>query len=338
MKKLAIILLITMFVAFGCTRLPASQETGVKPGEYKSSNTLNFEETKTENDKLKRELEQTKGEIQKLKDDYLSIARNNDLLVGKLNEAESLLKQLEDEGVELPKFVLEETDRNSIISYIKERKDVLSKNFKDIKLVPTEENDNIILFYTVGYGENYNQIFIWEVGKSEPIIIDNAFFSKDGNWEWLLKDKYILIDSGKSSIIEKKVLDINAMKIVGTFETNSDDIYLLPGTSSLIIQKAKTDLSTPIYEIYNFITGEENKLNFEFEDKDLRFNVDSIKNTINFSGTYVDIDNIEYSVKVSMDIDKIKEKYSIKPLEELKEQNDTIVNQEETNLNEEGNV
>ncbi|MBP1926426.1 cell division protein FtsB [Sedimentibacter acidaminivorans] len=337
MKKLAIILLITIFIAFGCTRLPASQETGVKPGEYKSSNILNFEETKTENDKLKRELEQTKVEIQKLKDDYISIARNNDLLVGKLDEAESLLRQLENEGAELPKFVLEETDKNSIINYIKERKSVLSKNFKDIKLVPTEENDNIILFYTVGYGENYNQIFIWEVGKSEPITIDSAFFSKDGNWEWLQQGKYILIDSGKGSIIEKKILDINAMKIVSTFETNSEDIYLFPETSSLLIQKAKTGSSEPIYEIYNFITGEESKLNFEFNDKYLRFNVDSIKNTINFSGTYVDIDNIEYSVKVSMDIDIIKEKYSIKALEELREQNNDIINQEETNLNEEGN-
>jgi hypothetical protein len=38
-----------------------------------------------------------------------------------------------------------------------------------------------------------------------------------------------------------------------------------------------------------------------------------------------------------MDIDKIKEKYTIKELEELREQNNDIINTEETNLNEEGN-
>lgn len=338
MKKIVIILLITMFIAFGCTRLPASQETGVTPGVYKGLNTLNYSELETENEELKSQLEQKTTELGKLKDDYLSIAKNNDLIIGKLNDAESLLKQLEDEGVELPKFSIEQTDKNNITNYIKERRGVLSKNFKDVKMIPLNGNDNIILFYTVGYGENYNQIFIWEVGKSEPTVIDGAFFSKDGNWEWLLQDKYILIDSGKNSVIEKKILDINAMKVVSTFETNSDNIYLIPGTASIIIQKAKTDSSAPIYEIYDFITGEEKKLSFEFQDKDLNISVDSSNNTINFTGVYVDGDGITYSVKAVMSIDKLIEKYSVKTLEQSNEQNNSTVNRGELDSNEEGTI
>lgn len=338
MKRVAIILLITLFTAFGCTKLPASQETGVTPGEYKSSKIKSLSELEIENEELKNQLEKTTTELQDLKDDYLSIAKNNDLIMGKLNEAESTLKQIEAEGSELPKFSLEKNDKNNIINYIKERKSTLSKNFKDVRVIPLNNNDDVILFYTVGYGENYNQIFIWEVGKNEPIVVDDAYFGKDGNWKWLLQDKYILIDSGKNPEIEKKILDISEKKIVSTFEINYDNVYLLPGTSNIIIQKAKADSSAPTYEIFDFITGEEKKLNFEFQDRNLKFSVDSINNTINFTGTYVDVDDITYSIKVVMGIDKLMEKYSIKTLEELEEKDNPAINEEEQDLNEEGNI
>jgi hypothetical protein len=189
----------------------------------------------------------------------------------------------------------------------------------------------------VGYGENYNQMFIWEVGKSEPIVVDSGFFSKEGSWEWLLQDKYILIDSGKNDIIEKKILGINSMEIVSIFETNSDNIYLIPDTASVIIQTGRTDSLAPVYEIYNFITGEEKRLNFEFQDKDLMFSVDSLNNTINFTGEYIDGNEMIYSVKAVMGIDKLKEKYSIKTLQESIEESiekDVLeTNGEEPDLN-----
>ena len=327
MKKIAIILLITILTASGCTIIPASEETGVMPGEYEGLNTLSKDELKTENEKIKTELEETLKELEKLKGDYLGIAKNNDLIIKKLNEAETLLKELEDRGLELPKFNLIQTDKDSISKYINERKDSLSNNFKDIEMIALKENENIIMFYTIGYGENYNQIFIWETGKNEPVVVENASFNEDGNWKWLLQDKYLIIDSGKEPIREKRIVDINEKKVVSTFEINSDNIYLIPGTASILMQKPKTDTQSPLFIIYDFINDEEKVLNFEFQDKDLKFNVDDESKIIKFIGTYKNEDDIEYSVQAMINIDKLKEKYSIKNLEESIEQKNSTVKQ-----------
>jgi len=338
MKKIAIILLMTILTASGCTRIPASEETGVMPGEYEGLNTLSIGELKTENEKLKNELKEIVMELEKSKDDYLSISKNNDLIIKKLDEAESLLKALEDVGLELPKFKLEQTDRNSIAKYIDDRKNVLDKNYKDIKLIPLEKNENIVIFYTVGYGETYNQIFMWEIGKNEPVIIGDASFNKDGNWRWLLQDKYIIIDSGKTPVSERKIVDIDEMKVVSIFETNSDNIYLIPGTASILMQKVKTDTESPLFIAYDFINGEEKKLNFEFQDKNLKFDVDDGNKTIKFTGTYNNEDDIEYLVQATINIDKLIEKYSIRTLEESKEQKNATEAKDELELSEEGNV
>lgn len=338
MKKVVIILLITVLAAFGCTRIPASEETGVMPGKYEGLNTLSTGELKTENEKLKSELESKLKELEKLKDDYLSIAKNNDLIIKKLDEAESMLKELEDEGLELPKFNLVQTDKNSIVKYINERKGVLDKNCKDIEMIPLKENENIIIFYTVGYGENYNQIFMWEIGKTEPVIVEGANFNKDGNCKWLVQDKYIIIDTGKIDVKENKIIDVGQKKVVSTFETNSNSMYLIPGTASILMQKPKTDTTVPLFLIYDFINDEEKVLSFEFQDKDLQFNVDDENKTITFTGSYKSNDDIEYSVQAAINIDKLKDKYSIKTLEQSIEQKNPVDVQEELGVKEEGTV
>ena len=338
MKKIAIILLITIFTVFGCTRIPASEETGVMPGEYEGVNTLSKSELTSENEKLKNELDNTLKELEKLKDDYLSVAKNNDLIIKKLDEAENLLKDLEDEGLELPKFNLKETDKNSIYKYIEERKSLLSSSYKNIEMIPLKENEKIIMFYTVGYGENYNQLFVWEIGKTEPIVVEDAFFYKGGSFEWLLQDKYLIIDIGKPDVKEKRIVDVNQKKVISTFETNSDNMYLIPGSASILMQKPKTDTEAPLFILYDFINDEEQVLSFEFQDKDLKFTVDDINKTIKFTGTYKNEDDVEYSVEALINIDKLKAKYSIKTLEESKEQKNPSVTQEELDVNQEGTV
>jgi len=333
MKKIAIILLITILTAFGCTRIPASEETGVMPSEYEGVNTLSKSELTSENEKLKNELDETLKELEKLKDDYLSVAKNNDLIIKKLDEAENLLKELEDEGLELPKFNLKQTDKNSIYKYIEERKSVLSSSYKNIEMIPLKENENIVMFYTVGYGENYNQLFVWEIGKTEPVIVEDAYFDKDGNYKWLLQDKYLIIDLGKTDVKEKRIVDVDQKKVVSTFETNSDNMYLIPGSASILMQKPKTDTESPLFIIYDFINDGEQVLSFEFQDKDLKFTVDDTNKTIKFTGTYKNEDDVEYSVEALINIDKLKEKYSIKTLEESKEQKNPSVTQEELDVN-----
>lgn len=338
MKKIVIILLITILTAFGCTRIPASEETGVKPSEYEGVNTLSKNELISENEKIKNELEVTLKELEKLKDDYLSIAKNNDLIIKKLDEAENLLKELEDEGNELPEFNLEQSDKSSIYKYIDDRKNVLNNNFKNIELIPLKENENIVMFYTVGYGENYNQIFIWEIGKTEPVIVEGANFNKEGSYNWLLQNKYIIIDIGKTDVREKRIVDVEQKKVVSIFETNSNNMYLIPGTASILMQKPKTDKSLPLFVIYDFINDEEQVLGFEFQDKDLKFNVDDENKTITFIGSYKNNDDIEYSIQAAINIEKLIEKYSIKTLEQSIEQKNPVDVKEELGANEEGTV
>jgi hypothetical protein len=83
MKKLFMILLVTIIAASGCTRLPASTETGVKPGEYEGS--ISSENLRAENKTLKENLDKAQGELEKIKNDYLNLAKNNDLSVEKLS-------------------------------------------------------------------------------------------------------------------------------------------------------------------------------------------------------------------------------------------------------------
>lgn len=338
MKKIAIILLITILTAIGCTRIPASEETGVVPGEYEGSNTLSTYELKSENKRLNSKLQETLKELKTLKDDYLSIAKNNDSIIKKLEDSESLLKEYKDEGLKLPKFTVEKTDKNNITKYIIERKSTLSSNYRTIEMIPLKENENKIVFCTVGYGDNYNQIFIWEIGKNKPTMIEGASFNKEGNWKWLLQDKYIIIDSGKTPVSQKKIVDIDEMKLINTFEINSDNIYLIPGTASLLMQRVKTDTLSQAFIIFDFIINEEKELDFEFKDKNLQFKVDNQNRTIIYTGAYLNEDDIEYSVKVVMNIDKLKEKYSIKTLEESKEQKNPIDIQTEQVIKDGGNI
>jgi len=89
-------------------------------------------------------------------------------------------------------------------------------------------------------------------------------------------------------------------------------VYLIPGSASILMQKPKTDTESPLFMIYDFINDEEQVLSLEFQDKDLKFTVDDTNKTINFTGSYKNEDDVEYSVQAAINIDKLKAKYSIK--------------------------
>jgi len=316
MRKTNMILLLTMvtaFIAVGCTKLPASQETGVKPSEYEGI--LGSEKIKKENESLKDELESTKTELEKMGKDYLNLAKNNESIISKLQEAEAKLNIVRSDN--LPKFNSETTDKNSIEAYLNDSKNVLDKSYRGIEIIQSTESG--ILFSTVGYGDNFNQIFIWEVGKNEPVLIDGASFDKNGSWKWLLENKYIIIENGEKKS-EKKVLDVENKKIESTFESK-EDIYLLPGTTTVLMQKP----SLNTYVLYNFITSSEKELELDYKSKYTNFVVDEEKNEITFKGTYTNDSSIEYFVQATINIEKIKEIY------EINNSDDTIETQNDTN-------
>ena len=308
MKRIVIILLITILTAFGCTRIPSSVETGVKPGEYQGS--INSNELKKENESLTTDLENTKKQLEKSEEDYLSLAKNNDLILKKLDSAESLLNVLQND--ELPKFKVEETDKGNIYNYLSEKKSVLDDVNKSIEIIPLQSNENIVLYETIGYGESYKQLFVWEIGKNEPVMIDGANCDKDGSWKWLLQDKYIIINSAK--LPKKLIVDIEGKKVISTLDINSDNIYLVPSTASILFEKAKPDSSA--FALYDFVIGEEKELTFDFKNKNLKFEVDEANKAINFSGTYSDENETEYTIQAVMSIEKLKEKYAIKTIEQ----------------------
>lgn len=312
MKKITMILLMilaTAFIAFGCTKLPASQETGVGPAEYEGI--INSDEIKKENESLKEELDKTKTELEKMEKDYLNLAKNNESVISKLQEAESKLDIVE--SVDIPKFNSEKTDKNSIAAYLNESKNVLDDSYREIEIIQSMESG--ILFCTVGYGDNFNQIFIWEVGQNEPVLIDGASFDKDGSLKWL-GSKYILIDTGSEG--EKKVLDVENRKIANTFES-AQDVYLIPGTTTVLLQKP----SSNVYALHDFITSAEIELNLDYNNKYTSFTADEEEKEITFKGTYTNENGTEYFVQATMNIEKMKEIYEIKNLDEIEEIEET---------------
>lgn len=305
MRKKAAIFLVTFvsaFVLFGCTVLPASEETGIGPEEY--AEIRNTEATRKENESLKGELDNLKTEIEKMEKDYLELAKNNEAAISKLEEAETKLDILEGEGI--PEFYSEKTDQNSISAYLSSNKDVLEKDIRGIEIIDNP-GDGYILFYTTGYGDNLNQLFIWNTGENEPVLIDGATFDKEGNLNWI-NDRYLLIYAGEG---EYKITDLQGMKVANVFYSKLD-AYLIPETATYIIQKPDTGT----FVLYDFINSKEQEIDLDYKNKYTSLKADETKREATFAGIYTDEYETSYSIEAVMNLDKMKEKYGIATLEE----------------------
>lgn len=318
MKNINKVLLISTFslFLFGCTVLPASEETGVGPQEYTSIKEA--EKIKKENDSLYGEVNNLKDKLKSMEEDYLSVSKNNDTLISKLKEAEDKLQILENEDI--PKFNLDENDKNSIVAYLNNSKSTLEKKYKNIEIIENK-NDNKVLFYTTGYGDSYNQIFAWNTGENEPILIDKATFTKDGTIEWI-NDSYLLINTGEDN--EYKVLDTGKNSIISQFKSNLD-VYLIPDTLMYIINN-----ETKKFAVYDFINSKETEIDLDYSNKYTSYEAD--ENNIIFKGIYTDDNRTEYEIKATISMSKIKETYaseqetneSDNKAEEIIESDDTV--------------
>ena len=309
--------IISSFILIGCTMLPASQETGIRPNEY--AEIKNTEKIKSENENLIKERDTLKAEIKKIEKDYLELAKNNETAISKLEEAESKLDILENDGI--PKFNSEKTDKNSIITYLNNNKNILNKSLRGIATIESP-NENTVLFYTTGYGDSFNQIFMWSIGESEPVLIDGATFAKEGSFEWL-NDKFLLIDIGIQG--EYKILDTDSKGIISTFYSKQD-VYLIQGTSTFIVKDSNSDT----FVLYDFLNSKEQEINLDNKNKYTSYEIDKTKNEIIFDGIYTDEYETEYIVEAIMNMESMIKKYSIVTLEEaikIKENNtnETII-------------
>lgn len=302
MKRFILVIAIFALVfTSACRQLPLSEETGVGPGQYTGK--AGIEEIKNENESLKEELENTRDqldntleELEELEKEYLSLAKSNENIIFRLEEAESKLKIVE--STDIPKFNTESTDKNSIISYLKESSKLIDDSIKGIEVIST---DTKIVFRTLGYGQAYSQIFIWHEGDNEPVMVDGAVLDKDGTYEWL--GSYLLLkNSGKN-----KVLDIENEKIRGTFD-DPHKYLLLEGTTTLLLKDKDNK-----FVLYDFVndTNKEIKLdNNKYSDFSLH------KDSLVFTGTYVE-DDVEYEMKASISLDKLRDLYDLEANEAL---------------------
>lgn len=297
MKNISKVFLISIFslFLFGCTVLPASEETGVGPQEYTSIKEA--EEIKKENDSLNEEVNTLNDKVKSMEEDYLKASKNNESLMSKLEEAELKLQILENEGI--PKFNLEENDKNSIVAYLNNNKSTLEKGYKNIELIETN-NENKVLFYTTGYGDSYNQIFAWTAGEKEPVLVDKATFTKDGDIV-RINDSYLLIYTGENN--EYKVLDTIKNSIISEFNSKQD-VYLIPNTLMFIVQNNETNK----FAVYDFLNSKENEIELNYNNKYTSYKAD--ENKIIFNGTYTDENETEYEIKATIPMNKIKEVYA----------------------------
>lgn len=333
MRRLYAIPLITIVsasVLAGCTMMPASQETGVGPQEY--AEIKNAGEVKKENEELKNELDSMKSEVKKMEKDYIDLAKNNDNLLAKLEEAESKLDILANEAI--PEFKSEKTDKNSIVTYLNNNKSILEKRLKGIEIV-TNSDEESVLFYTVGYGEGPNQMFMWSTGDSEPVMVTDANFEKDGKLNWI-DGRFLEITSGSGNY---KILDTKSKSVVSSF--SSKHAHLIPDTSSYVLQEQDGGA----FVVYDFINSKKQDITMDYKGKVTEFEVSG--STIIFKGNYTDDYETQYSVSVSMNMDKLKEQYGVLSLEkalELKEtgssgaNNETTENMETIESTDEGTV
>ena len=290
MKRFKLLItIIALVFAVGCTQLPLSEDTGLGPGEY--GGIVNTEEIKSENKTLKEELDKTIEKLEVLEKEYLSLAKSNENIIFKLEEAESKLQIVDSE--DLPKFNTESTDKDSIISYLRDSSKLIDDSIKGIEVIST---DTKVVFRTLGYGKEYNQIFIWDEGENNPVLIDGAVFDKEGSYEWL--GEYLLIkNSGKN-----KVLDIENKKIIGTFDDPQKSL-LLEGTSTLLLKDNDNK-----FILYDFVNNSNKEINLD-NNKYTDFTLQNDK--IVFSGTYVE-ENVEYEMRASINLDKFMEVYQVK--------------------------
>lgn len=308
MRKIILpVTIFTLIFVIGCTRLPLSEETGLGPGEYKGK--VNTEEIKYENNSLKEELDKAKAELEELEKEYFSLAKSNENIIFKLEEAESKLKIVASEDI--PRFNIEDTDKSSIITYLKDSAKLVENSTKGIEVISTDEK---IVFRTLGYGENYSQIFIWDEGANKPVLIDGAAFDKEGSYEWI--GKYILIKTdGKN-----KVLDIENKKITGTFD-EPEKLQLLDGTNTVLLKHEDNK-----FALYDFANDSNKQINLD-NNKYNDFNLQ--KGSVVFSGTYVD-EGVEYELRASITLDKLKEIYEIKSIDEVEAAENTEGNNPES--------
>lgn len=310
MKKISMIVILALtflLILSGCTKLPASEETGVKPSEYYGK--LSAEEVQKENESLKDELDSTKSELEKLEKDYMNLAKNNEAIISQLQEAESRLDIVVND--DLPDFKTEGTDKNSIMSYLDKSISSLDDSYRKIEII--KSTDSKILFLTTGYGDKFSQMFSWTIGEDKPVLIEGASFEKSGNYQWLLQDRFIAIDTGSGS---KKIIDAENSKVTGEFKSKGE-IYLLPDTSTVLIQNPENN----VFSLYDFYASTELELKLDSKSKYTSYNVNDGK--ITFEGTYQD-QGIEYKVSATIGIEDMKEAYSIKNIDEPDENMDTI--------------
>jgi hypothetical protein len=294
MKSSILVLVIsTLVLAAGCTRLPASEETGLGPGEYEGI--VNTQEIKKENVSLKEELEKIKSELEDLEKEYLSLAKSNESIISKLQEAESKLDIVEAEDI--PKFKIEDTDLNSIVQYLEESSSIIDKSVKGIDIISSGER---VVFRTIGYGNVYSQIFIWDEGENEPTLIDGASFDKDGSYEWL--DRYILIKSGGKN----KVLDIENKKITGLFDEPLK-MQLLKDTITVLLKDKDNK-----FVLYDFINDSNKQINLD-NNKYTDFNLQ--EDFVLFTGTYTE-NGVEYEIRARLALDELMEMYEIQRADE----------------------
>jgi hypothetical protein len=294
MKSSILVLVIsTLVLAAGCTRLPASEETGLGPGEYEGI--VNTQEIKKENVSLKEELEKIKSELEDLEKEYLSLAKSNESIISKLQEAESKLDIVEAEDI--PKFKIEDTDLNSIVQYLEESSSIIDKSVKGIDIISSGER---VVFRTIGYGNVYSQIFIWDEGENGPTLIDGASFDKDGSYEWL--DRYILIKSGGKN----KVLDIENKKITGLFDEPLK-MQLLKDTTTVLLKDKDNK-----FVLYDFINDSNKQINLD-NNKYTDFNLQ--EDFVLFTGTYTE-NGVEYEIRARLALDELMEMYEIQRADE----------------------
>lgn len=343
MKKIVMIMLILVLGLTGCGIIEREESDSSKGVFNEDSNNgeTNEEISNEDINKLNNELQVKEKEIENLDKIITTLTKKNLDLEEENNEYLEKIMKAEDDFNEFkeklnhyPEFRLQSGEIEDINNYLRELNISFLKTNKELDVLYSNSKDRVI-FTTTNFLNFVKSIYIWDKGNEKPILVPNSQFSI-GSYKWLEEDKYIIIDSGKSAIRNKKIIDVYRKEVISEFSCISGE-YHIPDTTWFILnipdEDNQNDKFTRDLAIYNFSTNEFNIIESADNYKDCSFNIDKINNKVIIEVTYEE-DSISYYSKKIIKMDDFIDKFCNQG--EIKEQsNQEISNEKKDENNEE---
>ncbi len=307
MKKTIIICIIIALFSTGCGTIERI-ERDVQVSASDNNISEEVDKLTVESIEKDKEIKQLKDKIDILSEKINDLEDTNSDITNQLVSTEEIVQTINEFFNGYPDFYIETGKLEDINTYLKGLNTSYLKFNKEINVLDSKINDNII-FITTDFLNLEQEVYIWEQGQTKPILVPNSDFF-NGSYKWLIEDEYIILDCGTSEIRDKKIIDVNKKEVISEFKCFNNE-YLIPDTTYFILntpsENTKDELSKDL-SVYNFITNKYEVIEKADDLKDWQFNIDESNNKVIIK-TYYEENEINYNIEKTIDLDNFVEIY-----------------------------